>query len=262
MIPLGDRRHARVSPLRQCAMAAPCVLALGIVAAQQQIKPAAEPAPATRISVEERGDIYMARKMYREAADVYLTAPPAPRIWNKIGIAYQQQNDLAAAKRYYDRAVKGEPGFAEALNNIGTVYYARKNYRKAVSYYKKALVSRPDAASILANLGTAYFARHKYQEAIVEYQKALQIDPSVFENRRGAGPLLEERDIQERAKFSYYMALLCARQGLTDKALQYIRKALESGFKDKKKFTEGEDFASIRKLPEFEELMKLEPRVL
>ena len=42
----------------------------------------------------------------------------------------------------------------------------------------------------------------------------------------------------------------------------YIRKALEGGFKDKKKFREEEDFTALRKLPEFDELMKLEPRVL
>jgi hypothetical protein len=58
------------------------------------------------------------------------------------------------------------------------------------------------------------------------------------------------------------MARVYAKKGMNELALQYIRKALESGFKDKKKFFEEEDFTELRKLPEFDDLMKLEPRVL
>ena len=121
---------------------------------------------------------------------------------------------------------------------------------------------RPRSASILSNLGTAWFARRNYKQAFETYQQALEIDPQVFEKHGNQGVLLEERDIEERAKFNYYMARLYAKRGMNELALQYIRKALEGGFKDKKKFREEEDFTVLRKLPEFDELMKLEPRVL
>ena len=121
---------------------------------------------------------------------------------------------------------------------------------------------RPGSASILSNLGTAYFARHNYKEAFETYQKALEIDPTVFEHHGRTGALLEERDIEERAKFCYYMARLYAQRGMNDLALQYIRKALEGGFKDRKRFAEDEEFAELRELPEFAEVMKSEPRVL
>ena len=41
-----------------------------------------------------------------------------------------------------------------------------------------------------------------------------------------------------------------------------MRKALEEGFTEKNKLMEDSEFSEIRKLPAFDELIKLEPRVL
>jgi tetratricopeptide (TPR) repeat protein len=226
--------------------------------------PSQDPQPAKpQISPEMRGDIYMARRMYREAIDVYRSIqPPTAVILNKIGIAYQQLGDLESAKKMYERAMKLNNKYPEAINNLGTVHYARKNYRRAISQYKKALTLNPDSASVLANLGTAYFARKDYRRAIECYDKAISIDPDVFERRGTSGVLLQERNVEERAKFHYHLAKVYAKQKRNDLALFYIRKSLEEGFKEKKRYLEEDDFAELRKLPEFEELMKIEPRVL
>jgi hypothetical protein len=58
------------------------------------------------------------------------------------------------------------------------------------------------------------------------------------------------------------MAKLYAQAGRNDLALQYLRRALEEGFKEKKKIEEDPDFQAMRDLPEFKELLTLEPRVL
>jgi len=239
--------------------------ALPLLGAAQEVAATRQEAsaPKKELTLEERGDIYMARKMFREAIEAYQGIQPQTAVvQNKIGIAYQQQAELDQARKYYVKAMKTDPQYAEAINNLGTVYYGLKSYGKSIRYYKKALQFRPNSASIYSNLGTAWFARHKYKQAIENYQKAMEIDPDIFERHGSHGVMLEERDIEERAKFNYYMAKLYAKQGKNELALQYIRKALEGGFKDKKKFEQEDDFAGLRKLPEFEELMKLEPRVL
>ena len=66
----------------------------------------------------------------------------------------------------------------------------------------------------------------------------------------------------ERAKFHYYLAKTYAKAGQSERALLYIRKALEEGFTERKKFMEEPEFTSLRALPEFKELLILEPRVL
>ena len=217
---------------------------------------------ASKVSPEMRGDIYMARKMYREAVEAYGQAPVNAVTANKLGIAYHQMLELDAAKRQYERAIKLDKTYSEAINNLGAVLYAKKSYRKAVGHYKKALKLSPNSASIYSNLGTAHFARKKYKDAAECYEKALSLDPEVFEHRNSHGVLLQERSVQERAKFHFYLARTYAKAGNTDRALTYIRKALEEGFSDRNKFREEPEFAFLQELPEFKELMSLEPRVL
>ena len=219
--------------------------------------------PARPLSAEERGDIMMARKMYREAIEAFESdSQKSAVLYNKIGIAYHQLQQLDNAKRNYERALKMKRDYAEAMNNIGTVYYARKSYRRAISYYQKALRVTPESASIYSNLGTALFARKKYEDATEAYQKALSLDPDVFERRSNYGTMLEDRNVEERAKFHYYLAKMYAKSGRNEMAMQYVRKALEEGFKDKKKFQEEPEFQALRSLPEFQDLMTAEPRVL
>lgn len=226
--------------------------------------PSQEAQPAKpQLTPEMRGDIFMARRMFREAIEAYQAVqPPTAVILNKTGIAYQQMGDLESAKKMYERALKLNKKYPEALNNLGTVYYARKSFRRAISAYKKALELNPNSASIYSNLGTAYFARKDYRRAIECYEKALALDPDVFERRGTHGVLLQERSVEERAKFHYHLAKVYAKNGRNDLALFYIRKSLEEGFKEKRRYLEESEFAEIRKLPEFEEIMKIEPRVL
>jgi len=223
------------------------------------------PSPAKpEITPEMRGDIFMARKMYREAVDVYKPGSVKSAVLaNKTGIAYHQMLDLSNAKKYYEKAIKLDPKYAEAINNLGAVYYAVKSYRRSVEQYKRALRYSPDSASILSNLGTAYFARKQYQDASVAYERALALDPEVFEKRsNGAGTVLQERSIEERAKFHYYIAKTYAKSGSNDLALQYIRKALEEGFKEKEKFLKDPEFAALQENQEFKQILAMEHRTL
>lgn len=232
------------------------------VAEAKTASPAAPAPQAEPLAPEKRGDIYMARKMYREAIEQYQQCPQSAVICNKIGIAYHQLTELNTAKTYYQRSVKLNSKYPEAVNNLGAIYYARKSYRRAVGQYRKALKLSPDSASIYSNLGTAYFARKQYKEASEAYQKAVSLDPEVFEHKSSYGVLLQERSVEERATFHYYLAKTFAQAGMNDRALIYIRKALEEGFRERKKFLEEPEFAKLQKLPEFQQLMTLEPRVL
>jgi tetratricopeptide (TPR) repeat protein len=229
------------------------------------LNPASQPAPppALNLPPERRGDILMARKMYREAIEGYKQAPQdSPVVLNKIGISYHQMTQLDLARKYYQRSIKLNPQYSEAINNLGTVHYAQKNYRRAIGFYKRALRLTPKSASILSNLGTAHFARKHYKEAFEAYQQALAIDPEIFEHRSTYGVLLQERTVGERAKFHYYLAKVYAKSGEFDRALTYIRKALEEGFRDRQKFQEEPEFTKLRETAEFQALMKLEPKVL
>jgi tetratricopeptide (TPR) repeat protein len=215
------------------------------------------------LTPEQRGDLYMARKMYREAIDTYRAAAGnSPVMWDKIGVAWHQLGDLGAARKAYEHAIRLNKKYADAINNVGTVFYAEKKYRSAISRYKRALELSPDSASMWSNLGTAWYARGKFDLMSAAYTKALQLDPEVFEKNNTLGTRMMDRGVADKARYHYELARLYAGTGKNELALQYLRKALEEGFKEKEKVQQAREFTTLRETQEFKDLMALEPRVL
>jgi tetratricopeptide (TPR) repeat protein len=243
-----------------CALFLPFLLALAFSAAAQTAP--AEAPQAHTITPSERGDIYMARKMFREAIETYMQAPPTAAMLNKIGIAHHQLAELDLAERYYQRAIKADPTFVDAVNNLGTVYYSKKSYRRAVGQFKRVLRVKPDTATTWANLSNAYFGRKQYELSAEALQKALELDPNVLDNRGSVGTFVQDRNVADRAKYHYFLAKSLAKKGRNADALLYIRKSLEEGFKERNKYQEEPEFAGLRDDPEFKQIMATEPKVL
>ena len=112
------------------------------------------------------------------------------------------------------------------------------------------------------NLGTAYFRAQTVRKGDRDV-------PDRYEARSGRfrAPRQCRRDARraQRAgarQVSLLSGQAYAKGGRNDLALQYLRKCLEEGFKEKKKLEEEADFATLRELPEFKELMAKEQRVL
>ena len=225
---------------------------------------APQPTPSD-LTPEKRADIYMARKMYREAAETYRSAlavqPSNARLHNKLGISYHQQMLLGEAEKSYTRASKYDDDYSQAINNLGTIYYAQGRYKKAQKTYMKALKAAPNSASIYSNLGTAYFARGKFKDAAKAYFEALELDPNVFEHKGEAGTMLQERSVEQRAKYYYYVAQAYARTEQYDRAILYLRKALEEGFGSRNKILGDKVFEPLHENPEFQALVDPEARV-
>lgn len=221
-----------------------------------------EPTPAEQaeLTPERRGDIFMARKMYREAVDAYREAldrhPRTASLYNKLGISFHHQLMFGEAKRHYEQASRLDQKYAQAINNLGTVYYAEQNYRKAQKTYEKALKITPNSASIHSNLGTAFFARKKYERASEAYLKALELDPDVFEHRNDLGTLLQERSVADIGKYHYFMAEAYARVGSYERALLYLRRSVEEGYAKPSRILKEKLFEPMLAMPDFQRLVQ------
>ena len=64
---------------------------------------------------------------------------------------------------------------------------------------------------------------------------------------------------QDRAHYDYVLAKLYARNGLPDRSLHYLRKAMEEGYKEINDVYKDEEFSAVRKDPRFAELMAAKP---
>jgi tetratricopeptide (TPR) repeat protein len=216
------------------------------------------------LSDEKMADLYMVRKEYREAAAVYKKLsdqePRNPVFLNKLGIALHQQTALGSALKYYERAVKADPLYADAENNIGTIWYQRKKYGKAIKAYQKAIAIRSDMAVLYSNLGYAYFADKKYEEAIASFRQALSIDPQLFEHGSSrTGSLLQDRSVSDRGRFYFLLAKSFAQAGDTDRCLLYLRKAKDEGYKSLSDVKTDPAFSAVLKLPAIEEILAPKP---
>lgn len=243
------------------------------------------PHSASAAQLEIDADTLRAEKSYADAIDYYRAAikkSATAGLWNKIGITELQFGRHKDAIKSFNHAIKLDPKLAEAFNNRGAVYYisgaqqqtvaqragksvpggALKNYRKAVSEYQKALAIREDNASYHSNLGTAYFALREFPAAIAEYVRAMQIDPQVFEHRSQTGIAAQMSSPEDRAYYSFVLARIYAKAGDLDRALEYLRKAMEDGYKEIDSVYKDQEFAMLRKDPRFAELMSSKPAVI
>jgi Flp pilus assembly protein TadD len=186
---------------------------------------------------ERRGDTFFARKMYEDAVVEYRNAIAIDRYnastLNRLGLVYHQSQNLAEAERYYREAVKQNPYYLEAMNNIATIDYVRKRYDRALDQYNRALKLRPESPTILINVGACLFAMERVDEGVKAYQHALSIDPKVFEknNSSGFGTLIQTSQRTD-ALVSFKLARVFAMNGDKDRAISYLYKAVEEGFKD------------------------------
>jgi len=215
-------------------------------------------------ALEQRGDLYMVRKFYPEAIEVYnrlVRLQPNNALYqNKLGIAYHQMQNFAAAKRAYRAALRLNPQYSEATNNLAAVEYAQKNYRSAILTYLKALELSPGSAIVYSNLGTAYFAYKKYEYAMDCYRYALMRDPAIFESTGRAGSIVHQRGVEDMAVFNFYLAKTYASLRDVENTLLYINKAWESGYKDLLQQLSDEAFAFLVDEPRFlEVLARIDP---
>jgi tetratricopeptide (TPR) repeat protein len=191
------------------------------------------------LPAEKKADILMARGEYAAAITAYQQSDlKSAIVWNNIGMAYHHR-------------------FAPAANNLAAVYYGQHEFRVAEHWYRKALKHTSESAVIYCNLGTAYFAEDKMKKGIKMYQKAFSIDPDVFSPTRAA--MVEGGGSREqRVAINYYIAQTFASAGKQEQALLYLRKAMDEGFRDRKRLIEDKDFAVLRTTPEFQQLLDQE----
>jgi tetratricopeptide (TPR) repeat protein len=242
------------------------------ISEQVQVKPPAlravePPSPdATAADLEKQGDELRASKLYLDALDYYRAAlakaPNSARLLNKIGITQLMMERRGEARKSFEKSIKADRNFADAYNNLGVVFYEDRRYGAAIKQYRKAIAIDDQSASFFSNLGAAYFSRKEFEPAVLAYQHALELDPDVFERSSRTGVQAQLPSPEDRARYNYTVAKLYAKMGLSDRSLEYLRKAMEEGYKDLNNVYKDEEFSELRKDPRFAQLMASKPPTL
>jgi tetratricopeptide (TPR) repeat protein len=239
---------------------------------QLQIKPPLlrtidPPAPdATAADLEAQADHLRGVKLYLDALDYYRAAmakqPVSAELLNKIGITELMMQRYREAKKSFDQSIKADRKFADAYNNLGVVFYEEQKYGPAVKQYRRAIALDGSSASFFNNLGAAFFAKKEFEHAFQAYEQAAKLDPEVFERTSRGGVQAQLPSPGDRAHYDYTVAKLYAKMGYSERSLEYLRKAMEEGYKDFKNVYKDMEFAELRKDKRFNDLIAAKPATL
>jgi tetratricopeptide (TPR) repeat protein len=262
------RRRCFFSVLSFCLLALPGLQAQSKPELVQVIPPpmrrSEPPSPnSSSQELEQRGDELRSQKAYLDALDYYVAAqrkdPQNAQIWNKRGITELLLQRFKESRKDFERAVHFDREFADAYNNLGVIFYLQKKYGGAVKQYEKAIKMRPDSASYYSNLGAVYFSLKEFEKATVAYSEAVRLDPSVFEHSSHTGVAAQMSSPEDRAHFEYVLAKLFAQQGDSDRSLQYLKRAMEEGYKGIDNVYKDPEFEHLRSDARFTQLMASRP---
>lgn len=245
-----------------------CLLAfpLCLLASEDQKVNAPAPIPdgsASAADLEEQGDALRAQKRYLDSLDFYSAAMakhPTALLWNKEGMSYLFLQKYPEATKCFDRAIKADRKAPAGYNNRGYMDQREQNYNKAIKYYKKALALQPNDAVFHYNMGTSYFGKHNYGLAAQQYRAAYTLDPDIFDRVSLIGVMAQSGSPEDRAAFSFMVAKMYAQAGNFDRSLEYLRKAMEQGYKGINKVYTDSEFATLRADKRFGELMSQKPQ--
>jgi tetratricopeptide (TPR) repeat protein len=222
----------------------------------------AEMRQMTAEELDVEGDRMRIHKDYLSALDCYRAAVhkhPLALYYNKIAITEIMQHHPAEAEKAARKALHKNKHMAEAWNNLAVTYYMREKYDDAVRLYQRAISIEPNFAAFHNNLAAAYIDSKQLDRSVAEYRAAFELDPAFFEKSAENGVSARMGSPQDSAQFAFIMARLFAGNGDLDRALHFLRRAMEDGYPQIDEVYHDKEFARALGDERFVSLLKDRP---
>jgi tetratricopeptide (TPR) repeat protein len=160
----------------------------------------------------DRADIYAQVDRDKEAIVDYeriiRVQPGDGIVLLKLGMLYQRQKQVDAAKSSYLAALKANPNLPPAYNNLAMIALKEnKNLQDALKNASKAVQLAPKVPQFHDTLGMVYKSLGDRSRAIAALEKAAQLPPPQAEILFHLGQLYEEAGQPDMALKTYRKAL-------------------------------------------------------
>lgn len=204
-----------------------------------------------------RGDNLVARGNLEDAITEFQKSlainPNSAAVQTRLGVSLQRSGKIDQAQRRYEMAVKLNPRYAEAWNNLGSCYHIRGKHRQALGYYQKAIDNKPSFAAAYKNMGSAYFAQGRFEEGYQSFEAAFRLDPAILEPNPGMD--IPTYDGTAATQY-FYFAKLSAANEQYDAAINFLKKAVDKGFKDCASIKRDANFQKMMSDPQYKQIME------
>ncbi len=125
--------------------------------------------------------------------------PESGADWYERGCGMEEEEAPEEAMAAYRRALKLEPGLADAHVNLGRLLHERGETAEAERHYRLALAARPEDATSAFNLGVALQDLGRLRDAAGAYEAALAIDRALADAHYNLAGIYEELGEREAA---------------------------------------------------------------
>ena len=151
-------------------------------------------------------------------------------LMNKLGVTQLDLRHTAAARAYFQGAIRLKQKDAVAWNNLGAVEYIDGRFGTAITDYSRAIKLNKNSAIYHSNLATAYFEQKEYKKAREQFKIAIKIDPEVAHHDGAGGLTAHMVSPEDHARYCFEMARMYAELGDEVSLLHYLTMASEAGF--------------------------------
>ena len=133
-----------------------------------------------------RGDALFRLKRYEKAIESMeraVTLEPemstVPALRTLMGEAMQVLGRPEAAAEQYERALQGNPHYANAIDRLAMVRYGQGRYEESLTLYRQHIDLNPGHANAYSNLGIVLYKVGRLDEARASLEHALSLDPEI-----------------------------------------------------------------------------------
>jgi Flp pilus assembly protein TadD len=94
-----------------------------------------------------------------------------------LGYIAQERGDIAAARQYYERALRSDSTAQEAATNLGVIEAKEGHLRRAVSLWQMVFKEAPWRSTVGVDIALGYCAADRYDEARIYAKRVLEFNP-------------------------------------------------------------------------------------
>ncbi|MBE8221237.1 MAG: tetratricopeptide repeat protein [Bdellovibrionales bacterium] len=95
-------------------------------------------------------------------------------LYEKIGVAFLQQNNYPSALSRLLKAEKFDNKNARVQNYLGLAYFALKKYKTSITHFKKSITLSPEQTEYKNNLAYSFIKSKQYKNAFVLLKQNLK----------------------------------------------------------------------------------------
>jgi tetratricopeptide (TPR) repeat protein len=129
-------------------------------------------------------------------------AASSARAFYEKAMRFQKRDRLQDAKRFYQEALRLDPGYVDALNNLGVIYIRDKEYTAAQRSFERAVRLKPGYVDAHYNLACLHAIKGEVTQSLAHLKKAVSLDPSARDWAR------KDTDLQNLRGLSEFEAII------------------------------------------------------